>query len=106
MTADFFRSTAAAVLAALIFTSCGTEVPDSQSMERRQAAAAAAQQASAEATTAAVTAAATVPTTEAATEQFTMDVSVPEKYEMPVSCETGEVKAVMQKPELPTGCEI
>lgn len=106
MTADFFRSTAAAVLAALIFTSCGTEVPDSQSMERRQAAAAAAQQASAEATTAAVTAAATVPTTEAATEQFTLDVSVPEKYEMPVSCETGEVKAVMQKPELPTGCEI
>lgn len=106
MTADFFRSTAAAVLAALIFTSCGTEVPDSQSMERRQAAAAAAQQVSAEATTAAVTAAATVPTTEAATEQFTLDVSVPEKYEMPVSCETGEVKAVMQKPELPTGCEI
>ena len=88
MTADFFRSTAAAVLAALIFTSCGTEVPDSQSMERRQAAAAA-QQASTEATTAAVTTAATVPTTEAETEQFTLDVSVPEKYEMPVSCGQG-----------------
>lgn len=100
MTADFFRSTAAALAAAFIFTSCGTEVPDSSTLERHNAAAAAAD------VSAPATITATEPVTEAPTEQFTIDVSIPEGHIMPFSCITGEVTAVMQKPELPTGCEI
>ncbi len=100
MTADFFRSTAAALAAAFIFTSCGTEVPDSSTLERHNAAAAAADIPEPE------TVISTEPVTEASTEQFTIDVSFPEGYVTPFSCITGEVTAVMQKPELPTGCEI
>lgn len=45
----------------------------------------------------------TVPPT---TEPFSMDVSVPENYEPPSSYVIEGVEAIMQEPELPTGCEV
>lgn len=45
-------------------------------------------------------------TTEPVTEQFTLDISVPEKYELPRKYTIDGFKTVLQKPELPTGCEV
>lgn len=53
-----------------------------------------------------MTATTTVPATEPETEQFTLDVSVPENKELPEKYTIDGVTAVMQEPELPTGCEV
>lgn len=43
---------------------------------------------------------------EPTTEQFTVDVKMPEGYDIPRKYSISDFKAVLQKPELPTGCEV
>ena len=94
MTGDLFRKTAAAAAALCALTSCGTMV---HLMEPE----------SAEGTSSAVESYWDIKeTTEPVTEQFTLDISVPEKYELPRKYTIDGFETVLQKPELPTGCEV
>ena len=43
---------------------------------------------------------------EPVTEPFTLDVSIPEGYKLPDKYAIDGFKAILQKPELPTGCEV
>ncbi|MBR6966915.1 MAG: C39 family peptidase [Ruminococcus sp.] len=45
-------------------------------------------------------------TSEPVTEPFSLDVSVPEGYKLPDSYVIDGFKSILQKPELPTGCEV
>lgn len=44
--------------------------------------------------------------TQPPTEPFSVDISVPENYELPASYVIEGFETVMQEPELPTGCEV
>lgn len=50
--------------------------------------------------------AATEPDSEVLTEPFSLDVSVPENYSIPQTYVLDSFEAVLQNPELPTGCEV
>ena len=99
MIAHFLRKTAAAAAAMITLTSCGKMVTlmDSEVAEPNASAAGA--------STVKVTEA-TEPSTEPVTEQFTLDIKMPEGYEIPRKYAIPDFKTVLQKPELPTGCEV
>ncbi|HNZ98721.1 C39 family peptidase [Ruminococcus sp.] len=99
MIAHFLRKTAAAAAAMIALTSCGKMVTlmDSEVAEPNASAAGA---------SAVKVTETTEPSTEPVTEQFTLDIKMPEGYEIPKKYAIPDFKTVLQKPELPTGCEV
>ncbi|MBQ6169296.1 MAG: C39 family peptidase [Ruminococcus sp.] len=99
MIADFLRKAAAAAAAMISLTSCGKMVVlmDSEIDDPH---------ASANACSKVEVTKAAEPATEPVTEQFTLDIKMPEGYEIPKSYAIADFNTVLQKPELPTGCEV
>ncbi len=102
----YFCAAAAAILSAVILSSCGKTVELAGSVISPDALDALIQQTTAAETTApASTEVPTEPTTFGAPEKLKVNFSAPSDYK-PKGSKKLDFETVMQKPELPTGCEI
>jgi len=103
MKGKFLKSAAAAVIAASLFSSCTRVIEYTENYSSGAKGSPLAGEVP-DAERSAVQAESTTP--EPLTEPFTLDVSVPENYSHQNKSVIDGFEAVLQEPELPTGCEV
>lgn len=101
MIGSFLNKAALTAAAMMTLTSCGKTV---SLMDPEKVLTVTGEATTAEAATTVTTTA--EPTTEPPTEPFSVDVSIPKSFELPVKYAIEGFETVLQNPELPTGCEV
>ena len=106
MKGNFLKTAAAAVMAAAVLSSCARIVDETKDMTPGNYAGGDPAVSDAGNNASSAEGAAQATSAEPVTEPFSLNVDVPETYELSGSSKIDNFKAVLQEPELPTGCEV